>query len=102
MILRGLAGLIIGIGYGILMGALTFLMWRITHDPAYPGPMIPDDNGWRLIATISATATAGVCGALVGLLVSLTSARKGRGGVMGLAVGVVVLLVVFLHSWKLS
>ena len=46
MVIKGLAGVILGVLYGILIGALTAVLWRLAHDPAYPGAMIPDNNGW--------------------------------------------------------
>ena len=96
MIVKGLAGLLVGIGYGIFVGALIFLIIRFTSDP---GPMIPDNNGWGQMVLTYATFTAGVCGALVGLVVGLSGANKVRGGIIGSVIGLLVLLYLSRDSW---
>ena len=99
MVLRGLTGLIIGLGYGVLVGALTFLLWCASHDSALPGPLIPDNNEWGRIVTVIAALIAGGCGAVVGLIVGLSGVNRGRGGVIGLAIGMAVLLSLSANSW---
>jgi hypothetical protein len=99
MILRGLVGLIVGVGYGLIVGALTFLLFRLTSDPAHPGPMIPDNNAWGQIVTVYAALIAGGCGALVGLVVSLSGASKVRGGMIGVAVGLLPFVYFLSDSW---
>jgi hypothetical protein len=53
MILRGLAGLILGIGYGLFVGVLIWLLIRLTAND--PGPMIPDNNGWGQMVALYVT-----------------------------------------------
>jgi len=90
--LRGLISIVLGVSYGLLCGALTFLIWRLTHDPAYPGPLIPDQNGWGRIVTLATAVTTGFCAAVVAWIVALTNAGKARGGVIGFVFGLVVFL----------
>jgi hypothetical protein len=87
MILRGLAGVLIGVGYGVLVGAVIVLLGRTEHDTAYPGPLIPDVNQMRRLLMHLAIAITGVCGVLVGLAVGLSSVGKAKGGAIGFGVG---------------
>ena len=91
-------GVILGALYGLLIGAVTALLWRLTHDPAYPGAMIPDNNGWGRLVTFFATVIAGGCGIIVGLIVSLSGANKARGGMIGVTVGGIVFLLLLASS----
>lgn len=98
IIIRGLAGLIIGAGYGLVVGGLVFLLFRIVSDPSNPGPMIPDEQGWgRMIVTI-ATVSGLIGGALVGLVVSVSGVRKSIGAIVGLLAGLGVLVYWFWGS----
>ena len=97
MIIRALAGLVLGIGYGLLAGALTFLLFTLTADR--PGPMIPDYYGWGRMVTMYTALITGVCGAFLGLVVGLAGVSKVRGGMIGAALGLVVLLPFLLGSW---
>ena len=99
IMLRGVAGLIIGIGYGLLLGGLLFLLFRIVSDPAHPGPMIPDENEWGRLLVTMATASGVISGALVGLIVSLSGTGKTRGAAIGFIAGLGVLVYGFWGSW---
>jgi hypothetical protein len=99
MILRGLAGLLVGIGYGLIFGALTFLVFRLTGNAAHPGPMIPDNNAWLEIVIVAVTVVGAGCGALVGLIVSLFGVSKVRGTVIGTTVGLIPFLYFLSESW---
>ena len=90
MILRGLAGLILGIGYGLLVGAIIWLLIRLTAEN--PGPMIPDNNGWGEMLMWYVTLLTGGCGALVGLGVGSSGGNKIAGGVIGVIVGLIPLV----------
>jgi len=92
--LRGLISIVLGVSYGLLCGALTFLIWRLTHDPAYPGPLIPDQNGWGRIVTLATAVTTGFCAAVVAWIVALTNAGKARGGVIGFGFGLAVFVLI--------
>jgi hypothetical protein len=97
MIFRGLAGLILGATYGLVAGALTFLVFLFTSDN--PGPMIPNNNEWGRIVVLCFALIAGGCGSLVGLVVGLSGVSRGRGGMIGAAVGLVLCLILLLSSW---
>src|SRR6185369_11447736 len=90
--LRGLICIVLGVFYGLLCGALTFLIWRLTHDPAYPGPMIPDQNGWGRFLTLATAVTTGFCAAVVAWTVALTDSNKARGATIGFVFGFAVFL----------
>jgi predicted branched-subunit amino acid permease len=90
MIFRGLLGVVIGLLYGAVIGTLTFVWWRLTHDPAHPGPMIPDENGWGRLVTFFATVFASFFGALVGVIVGLTRVNQTRGLLIGGAFGLII------------
>ena len=100
MLLRGIVGVMIGVGYGVLLGALTFLYSRIGRDPAYPGPMIPNENEWAQIVTIMALILFGTCGALTGLIVGISSVGKGRAGTIGFGIGFLVLALLSVNSYS--
>ena len=100
MLLRGIFGVMIGVGYGVLLGALTFLYSHIGRDPAYPGPMIPNENEWAQIVTIMALILFGTCGALTGLIVGISSVGKARAGTIGFGIGFLVLALLSVNSWS--
>ncbi|HSE21665.1 MAG TPA: hypothetical protein VLB68_08390 [Pyrinomonadaceae bacterium] len=90
--LRGLICIVLGVCYGLLCGALTFLIWRLTHDPAYPGPMIPDQNGWGRFVTLATAVLTGFCAVVVAWIVALTDVNRARGGTIGFVFGLAVFL----------
>ncbi|CAN5397160.1 MAG: hypothetical protein ACR2GW_03905 [Pyrinomonadaceae bacterium] len=89
----------IGVGYGVLVGALTFLLTRIGRDPAHPGPLIPDANEMARLVTVLAMLITGICGGLVGLIVGLSGVREGRAAMTGFGFGLLVLALVSMNSW---
>ena len=95
-ILTALLGVVIGLIYGQLMRLITSRLLLLTYDPAHPGPMIPDDNGWaRLIAfvvMVIATAT----GILAAVVVALTRVNASRGALIGAGIGVGLFIVLTL------
>ena len=86
-LLRALVGLLIGIGYGWVIGAITLRLLRLTFDPRYPGPMIPDKNGWAMFTAFVVTVITAFCAALAGIAVGLARANALRGAVIGAGVG---------------
>jgi hypothetical protein len=102
VILKGLVGLLIGVGYGVLAGAAILLLGRLEPDTSYPGPLIPDANEMRGLLTFVLAAVVGLCGALSGLAVGLTGAGKAKAGVIGFGIGLVALSVGGLAaaSWR--
>lgn len=100
MILRALAGLMVAAIYAALAGGFTFLLWRLTHDPAYPGPMIPNNNEWGRLVVFFMTLTAAVLGCIVALIVSLAQINKTRGALIGGGIGLVLFLFFVKDVWK--
>ncbi len=82
-ILRAIVGVVIGIGYGYLVGAITLRLLLLTFDPRYPGPMIPDKNGWARFTALMVTVVTSVCASLAGITIGLTGANAVRGAVIG-------------------
>ena len=102
MLLRGLVGLLMGVGYGVLAGLIISFLGRLEPDMPYPGPLIPDANEWRRLVAHILIAVAGVCGVLVGVAAGLTGARKAKAGTIGFGVGLAALSVGGLSaaSWR--
>jgi hypothetical protein len=65
MVLRGAAGVLIGVFYGLLVFVLVYPLTHIGLDYEHPGPLIPDTVGWANLATFIAGLIAGAAGALV-------------------------------------
>jgi len=92
LVLRGIISVVLGVCYGLFCGALTFLIWRLTHDPAYPGPMIPDQNGWGRFVTLATAVITGFCAAVVAWIVAISGVSASRGGAIGFVFGLGVFL----------
>jgi len=82
-IVRTIVGILIGLGYGWIVGAITLYLLRLTFDPRFPGPMIPDKNGWARFTAFMVTVVTSFCAALAGGAVGLVRAGAGRGAVIG-------------------
>ena len=102
IVARGLVGVIIGIAYGLLIGLLTFVQWRLTHDPAYPGPLIPDNNAWGRLVVEVTTIVVSFCGGLAGALVGAIEVDKTKGALLGGLIGLVVFLLLLLGELVLG
>ena len=90
---RALVGVIVGLAYGLLIGALTFLQWRLTHDPRYPGPLIPDNNAWGRMVTEIYTIVVSFFGGLTGAVVGATDIDKTKGALLGGLIGLTIFLL---------
>ena len=94
---RTLVGIIFGVAYGLLLGTVTFIQWRLTHDPRYPGPLIPNNNEWGRLAVEFTTITVSFCAGFAGGLVGALEVNKARGALLGGLIGLAIflLLIVF-------
>ena len=101
MIIRGLAGILIGVAYGALVGAVMSQLTGIGLDRAHPGPLIPNAVEFARIVTVSAGLFAGVCGAFIGLVVSLSGTGKAKAASIGFFGGLLVLGLLSLTSSSL-
>lgn len=93
ILIRALIGVIVGVAYGLLVGAITWLQWRLTHDPRYPGPLIPDNNEWGRLVTFFTTVVVSFCGGLAGAVVGATQVNKRRGALLGGLIGLTFFLL---------
>ena len=94
MVLRGAAGVLIGVFYGLLVYVLVYPLTHIGLDYEHPGPLIPDAVGWADLDTAIAGLIAGVAGALVGLIVGLVGPRRLIAAIIGFSGGLVVLALI--------
>ena len=102
MILRALSALLLSVIYAASAGVCTLVWWRLTHDPAHPGPLIPDHIEWGRMMAFFVTLFAAVLGAFVALSVSLTQSRKLYSAIFGGAVGVVLFLMYLADTLKVA
>jgi hypothetical protein len=102
MFLRGLAGIIIGVAYGYLVGLVVFLLTRIglKEQTETAGMIMFDPRAMAWFATLLAGFTAGVCAALAGLIVSLALMGKRKAAITGLIIGLLPLAFLFLSFWS--
>jgi len=90
---RALVGVIFGLAYGLLLGILTFIQWRLTHDPRYPGPLIPNNNEWGRITVEFTTIIVSFCAGFAGALVGALEVNKTTGAFLGGLIGLVIFLL---------
>ena len=92
MIIRGLAGVIIGIAYGFLVSALVFLLTR--PDLVKPGSglmIMLDPAALAWFGVWLSGITAGLCAVVVGLIVGIAGMGKSKAAMTGFVTGLVVL-----------
>jgi len=103
-IVRAALGVLIGIGYGLLVGAVTFRLMQLTYDPRYPGAMIPDAAGWARLTAFFAAVITGFFGVLVGVVVGVARAGATRGAVIAMSFGLGMFLMLtvwaFADQWS--
>jgi len=103
-IVRAVLGALIGIGYGLLVGVVTFQLMQLTYDPRYPGAMIPDAAGWARLTAFFAAVMTGFFGMLVGVVVGVARAGATRGAVIGVSFGLGMFLMLtvwaFADQWS--
>src|SRR5689334_1598815 len=101
MLLRGLAGIIIGVAYGFLVGLVVFLLTRIglKEQTETAGMIMFDPRALAWLATLLAGTIAGVCAAVAGLIVSLALMGKRKAAITGLITGLLPIIFLFLAFW---
>ena len=90
--LRVLVGVFVGLGYGVLVGGVMFLL----DDPSQPGPLMLDYRELLRFLTLLAMIISGSAGALVGSVVALLMVGKIKAGMIGFSIGLVVIAGVLL------
>ena len=91
MILRGAAGVLVGMFYGLLVYVLVYPLAHIGLDYEHPGPLIPNAVEFADLATAMAGLIAGAAGALVGFIVGLVGPRRVNAAIIGFIGGLVVI-----------
>ena len=93
--------MILGAAYGLLVGAVMFLVTYEDRYTPYPGPLIPNKNEVARIVTTLAALIAGTCGALVGLTVGLSGLGRGWAAASGFGAGLALMLLLlwFDNPW---
>src|ERR1044071_1416705 len=101
MFLRGLAGIIIGVAYGFLVGLGVFLLTRIglKEQTETAGMIMLDPRALAWLATLLAGFTAGLCAAVAGLIISIAVMGKRKAAITGLIVGFVPIVLLSLDFW---
>ena len=98
MIIRGIAGVLIGALYGALVTIVVFLLTRIGLERESTTSLImmsPEGLAW--LATVLAGVTSGITGMLLGLIVGLTGVKPRKGAIIGLIVGLVMVGFIVLN-----
>ena len=91
LILRGAAGLLLGIPYGLLVWVVYYPITHLGLDYEHPGPLIPNTVEFAALANFMVALIAGVIAALVGLIIGLVGTRKRTAAVIGFIAGLVLL-----------
>jgi hypothetical protein len=90
--LKVLVGIVVGLGYGVLVGGMMLLVYFLSSDP--PVDLMLDYNKMFRFLILLAMIITGSAGALVGFLVTLLRAGKLKAGMIGFGVGLVVLAAI--------
>jgi len=95
MIIRGVAGVVIGIVYGCLVGVAVFLLVRPDLQQHGSGLILIDPvaMGWFLVG--GAAVVAGTTAGLAGLIVGLARLSKGKAAAIGFLIGLLPLVLTY-------
>jgi hypothetical protein len=99
IILRALAGVLIGVVYGLLVGVIVYPLTHIGLDYEHPGPLImvdPISMAW--FTTVMSALCTGFCAAVLGLIIGLTGVRKTKAATIGFFSGLIVFFSLFILS----
>ena len=97
-VLRGLAGVLTGAAYGLLVRALVYLWTYEDRYTPYPGPLIPNRNEVARLYTDVATVVGVACGVLVGLAVGLSGVGRWWAAAIGFGLGLAVMTLISYHD----
>jgi hypothetical protein len=100
MIIRGLAGILIGVAYGFLVSVVVFLLTRIDLDETHSSATFGDPVALAWFATVISGLIAGVCAALVGLVVGIAGLGRSKGALIGFLTGLLALGLLSINSWS--
>jgi hypothetical protein len=96
-ILKTLSGVVVGLGYGVLIGGLLLLIGVMAGDP--PVDLMLDNNAILTSLVLLVTTICGSAGALVGLLVTLLNADKKKARIIGFSLGWLILIGIVFTIW---
>lgn len=94
--LRVAVGIIVGLGYGVLVGGLIFLIDFITGESDRGSVLMIDTKAILRDLILVSMIITGSAGALVGFIVTLVRALKIRAAIIGFSIGLVLLVGVLL------
>ncbi len=97
LIVKILLGVVVGLGYGVLMGGLLLLISVIAGDP--PVDLMLDYKAILTFLILLVTIICGSAGAIVGLLVALLNADKKKARTIGFSLGWLYLIGIVFAIW---
>lgn len=97
LLFKILLGVVVGLGYGVLIGGSVLLINVMAGDP--PVDLMLDYRAILRTLVLVVTVICGSAGALVGLLVTLVSADKVKARTIGFGVGCVILAGIVFIIW---
>ena len=95
---RVLAGIGVGLGYGVLVGGVIVLLDLITGDSDQSVLMIDPKAIFRALLLLAMTVT-GSAGAVVGLIVTVFRTGKIQAAMIGFCTGLMVLAGIVVKIW---
>jgi hypothetical protein len=91
MIIRGLAGVLIGVAYGVFVSGLVFLLLRPDQVKPASGLLIMiDPVAMAWIGVAASGIITGLCAAVIGLIVRMARLGKAKAAILGFAIGLLV------------
>jgi len=98
MVLRGVAGGIIGIAYGLLVGVVLILLMQPDLQQHNSGLIVIDSVAMAWFAVEATGIVAALCAALAGLIVGIARLGKGKAAITGLLAGLLPLALALIAS----
>jgi hypothetical protein len=96
---RVLAGIGVGLGYGVVVGGVIFLIDFITGDSDHSAGLMIDPKAiFRALLLLAMTVT-GTAGAVVGLMVTVLRTGKTKAAMIGFGVGLLLLSGIVVKIW---
>lgn len=97
LIVKILSGVVVGLGYGVLIGGLLLLISVIAGNP--PVDLMLDYKAILTSIILIVTIICGSAGALVGLLVTLSNADRKKARTIGFSLGWLYLIGIVFTIW---
>jgi hypothetical protein len=94
-----LAGIAVGLGYGVLVGGVIVLIDFITGDSDHSAGLMIDPKAIFQALLLLAMTVTGCAGAVVGLMVTVLRAGKIKAAIIGFCIGLLVLAGIVVKIW---